>query len=57
MREDSAKQELSFFGLSFGLKLPTGEFDVRNAMGALAERSLQPGTGTTDLLLGAFYSD
>jgi hypothetical protein len=56
MREDSAKQELSFFGVSFGLKLPTGEFDVRNAVGDLAERSLQPGTGTTDLLLGGFYS-
>ncbi|HUP94428.1 MAG TPA: transporter [Burkholderiales bacterium] len=56
MRENTEKQQLSFFGLSFGLKLPTGDFDVRNAAGALAERSLQPGTGTTDLLLGAFYS-
>lgn len=36
-----------------GLKLPTGKTDVRNADGDVAERSLQPGTGTTDLLLGA----
>jgi len=39
-----------------GVKLPTGIRDVRNGSGALAERSLQPGTGTTDLLLGAFVS-
>jgi long-subunit fatty acid transport protein len=36
------------------LKLPTGSHSVRNGDGALAERSLQPGTGTTDLLLGAY---
>jgi outer membrane putative beta-barrel porin/alpha-amylase len=41
-------------GLNFGLKLPTGRTDVRNASGDEAERTLQPGTGTTDLLLGAF---
>jgi hypothetical protein len=43
-------------GLNFGVKLPTGSFKVRNADAALAERSLQPGTGTTDALLGAFAS-
>jgi hypothetical protein len=41
-------------GVNFGLKLPTGRFNLRNDAGALAERSLQPGTGTTDLLLGAY---
>jgi hypothetical protein len=41
-------------GFNFGLKLPTGRRDVRNADGDAAERTLQPGTGTTDLLLGAF---
>jgi hypothetical protein len=56
MLEHAASQSLSFFGLNFGLKLPTGEFDRRNASGALAERSLQPGSGTTDVLLGGFYS-
>lgn len=42
-------------GLKFGLKLPTGDYEVRNGAGALAERTLQPGTGTTDLILGAYY--
>lgn len=42
-------------GLIFGLKLPTGQTDVANASGAVAERSLQPGTGTTDLIAGAYY--
>lgn len=55
----SANQEklaYGFYGFNFGLKLPTGERDVRNAGGDLAERSLQPGTGTTDLLLGGYYN-
>jgi hypothetical protein len=52
MRES---HEHSFAGISFGLKLPTGAFDVRNGAGELAERTLQPGTGTTDALLGAHY--
>jgi hypothetical protein len=43
------------WGLTFGAKVPTGEHDVRNAEGAAAERTLQPGTGTTDALLGAFW--
>lgn len=38
--------------LLFGVKLPTGQFDVTNQEGSEAERSLQPGTGTTDMLLG-----
>ena len=42
-------------GLSFGLKLPTGKQDVANGDGDVAERSLQSGSGTTDLLLGAYY--
>ena len=42
-------------GITFGLKLPTGKIDVRNEEGELAERSLQPGTGTTDLLLGGYF--
>ena len=39
-------------GITFGLKLPTGKFDVANDRGDKAERSLQPGTGTTDLIVG-----
>jgi hypothetical protein len=42
-------------GILFGLKLPTGKFDVANEKGALGERSMQPGTGTTDLILGGYY--
>ncbi len=40
------------WNLQGGLKLPTGRTDVRNADGDAAERSVQPGSGTTDLLLG-----
>lgn len=39
-------------GFTAGLKLPTGKHDVTNGEGAEAERTLQPGTGTTDLILG-----
>lgn len=35
-----------------GLKLPTGETHVTNGQGLRAERSLQPGSGTTDFVLG-----
>ena len=44
------------YGLTFGLKLPTGEYLVQNADGTVAERALQPGTGSTDAVLGAFYA-
>lgn len=44
-------------GVKFGVKLPTGDTDVINAAGTAAERSLQPGTGTTDIVLGAFYQN
>jgi hypothetical protein len=51
-REDAAAQRSA--GLTFGVKLPTGRHDVANADGELAERTLQPGTGTTDLLAGIY---
>ncbi|MGZ3299127.1 MAG: hypothetical protein ACXU8O_08935, partial [Asticcacaulis sp.] len=51
-------------GLLFGLKLPTGR---RNLSGASTDPTatgpveidpgLQPGSGTTDLILGAYYAD
>jgi hypothetical protein len=47
--------EINFFGVNFGFKLPTGKTDVVNSTGERAERTLQPGTGTTDVLLGAYY--
>lgn len=42
-------------GITFGLKLPTGRTTVANGEGERAERSLQPGSGTTDLLIGGYY--
>jgi hypothetical protein len=46
------------WGLQFGLKLPTGRTDVGFSTGPQAgqalDRGLQPGTGSTDLLLGAY---
>jgi hypothetical protein len=42
-------------GVTFGLKLPTGRITVANADGDRAERSLQPGSGTTDAIVGAYY--
>jgi hypothetical protein len=42
-------------GVQFGLKLPTGKFDETNDAGEAAERTLQPGTGTIDTLLGLYY--
>ena len=43
-------------GINVGLKLPTGSTTVTNGAGDRAERTLQPGSGTTDLLVGAYYS-
>lgn len=42
-------------GVRFGLKLPTGDIHKRNAE-ENAERTLQPGTGSVDTLLGAYYN-
>lgn len=51
-RYRAADSHLSLLG---GLKLPTGDFEVANADGETAERSLQPGSGSTDLLVGAAW--
>jgi hypothetical protein len=46
-------------GLQFGVKLPTGRTDDRFRSGPLAgdivDRGLQPGTGSTDLLVGVYH--
>ena len=47
------------WGLQLGLKLPTGharsvDFDAGPQAGEMLDRGLQSGTGSTDLLLGAF---
>ncbi|MGB8337265.1 MAG: transporter [Burkholderiales bacterium] len=51
----TGKQSGAQAGMTFGLKLPTGQINVSNDQGQLAERSLQPGSGTTDVVLGAYY--
>ncbi len=45
----------SGFSLNLGLKLPTGSTTVTNSAGELAERTLQPGSGSTDTILGINY--
>lgn len=55
LKSGSPDEPLDAFGVTFGAKLPTGSFKVRNAEGDPAERTLQPGTGTTDALLGAYF--
>lgn len=42
------------YGIKFGTKLPTGATDITNADNKMAERALQPGTGSTDIVLGAY---
>jgi len=54
--ENTDSHTIGTSGVNFGLKLPTGKTDVANAEGERAERSLQPGTGTTDAVLGAYHS-
>ncbi len=41
-------------GVSFGLKLPTGDYTHNNAYGDV-DRDSEIGTGSTDILLGGFY--
>lgn len=41
-------------GVMGGVKLPTGKTDVTNDDGVAAERTLQPGSGTTDLVVGYY---
>jgi hypothetical protein len=56
MAEDKEAGRVGYFGVNFGLKLPAGDRDVQNSAGDRAERTLQPGTGTTDIIVGGFYS-
>jgi hypothetical protein len=43
------------YGINVGVKLPTGDYQLTNSDNELAERSLQPGTGTTDVIVGGYY--
>jgi hypothetical protein len=61
---DSAEHQAGS-GMSIGIKLPTGAIDqtmnppdpADPTTPYALERSAQPGTGSTDLLLGAYYHD
>ncbi|NOY62634.1 MAG: transporter [Gammaproteobacteria bacterium] len=39
-----------------GIKLPTGEYKLRNGEGAINEPTIMPGTGSYDFLLSGYYS-
>jgi hypothetical protein len=52
---DDDASALHSMGLLAGLKLPSGRTSAVNDDGDVAERTLQPGTGSTDAFAGAFY--
>ena len=54
---DPLATRVGFAGVTGGFKLPTGRTTVANGDGEVAERTLQPGTGTTDALVGAYYRE
>jgi hypothetical protein len=54
--EDANAHTVSTSAVNLGLKLPTGKTEVKNSAGDEAERSLQPGSGTTDFVVGGSYS-
>ena len=53
---DNDDNPLVSYGFVGGFKLPTGDFRLRNGDGTLAERALQPGTGSTDIVFGGYYT-
>jgi hypothetical protein len=54
-RRALARRDDGGWTLIGGAKLPTGNYDETNADGQVAERTLQPGSGTTDAVVGAHY--
>jgi hypothetical protein len=54
--DDAQSSRDRAYGLIGGAKLPTGSINVRNSAGEAAERSLQPGSGSTDVIAGGFVS-
>lgn len=53
-RAGADDRDATAWGLLAGLKLPTGDFKKTDAAGTPVERTLQPGTGTTDAILGVY---
>jgi len=54
---ETTAERAGFAGVTFGFTLPTGKTRVANGDREVAERSLQPGTGTTQLALSAYYRE
>jgi hypothetical protein len=52
----SIGDDLLNLNLNAGVKLPTGITDVKNNEGEEAEVTIQPGTGSTDLIFGTVFS-
>jgi len=44
-------------GLNAGVKIPTGITDAKNNAGEVAEVTIQPGTGSTDFIIGVSIAD
>jgi hypothetical protein len=42
--------------LGFGVKFPTGEYQLRNSEGDINEPTIMPGTGSYDFILSGFYN-
>lgn len=55
-QSDLDAKSRSFWGVKLGFKLPTGSTSDRNSAGLQAERMLQPGTGSLDLLVGGYFN-
>ena len=53
--QDARQAPDASWAVTGGLKLPTGRHDIANADGVRAERALQPGSGTTDAVLGVAW--
>jgi hypothetical protein len=51
-RQFVASEGAVAYALFGGFKLPTGSTHITNSDGSRAERALQPGSGTTDLVVG-----
>lgn len=49
------KSEKGFIGPVLGVKLPTGQTNDTNSLGQKFETELQPGTGSTDVIMGGAF--
>jgi len=54
-RQALANDAATSYAWLAGLKIPTGSTRVVNGDGSRAERALQPGSGTTDVIVGAAF--